>query len=479
VDKIARSALRFLVAAALVAIITTVYFKGIQAANTTVALTYLLAVLVISTVWGLIYAAFAAVAATVAFNYFFLPPIGSFEIADSQNWVALFVFLATALIASQLSERARREAVISDRRRHEVERLYSFSQQLLLRENVLELLNIIPDQVVQTFGATAAVLLLASNQKLYYSDLAAQSLVDAEELKLVLARGTPKVDNEQGVHYLPLRMGMRFVGGIAVAGGSISRETLEALASLVAVAIERATASDKLNKSEAARQSEKLRTALLDSVTHDFRTPLTGIKGSVTTLLSGVSLDESQRQELLTIIDEGSDRLNRLIGEAVEMAQLDAGHVHLHLEPHEIAEAVDIALAECKAELERHCLDVQLSPDLPPARMDAERIAEVLAHFLTNASKYSPPGTTIHIRSEVAGNLLKTSVADHGPGIDDLEQSLIFEKFYRGRGQRSAIQGTGMGLAIAKAIVDAHGGNIGVTSQLGRGSVFYFDLPLA
>lgn len=459
--------------------ITTVYGRVIHVVNTTVALTFLLAVLVISAVWGLKYAVFTSVLATLAFNYYFLPPVGSITIADPQNWVALGAFLVTALIASQLSERARREAVAADRRRHEVEQLYSFSQQLLATENVLELVNALPSQVVDTFGFTSAVILLSSSQKLYYSDLAAQSIVNAEEFRAVLGRGEPKIDFQRGVQFLPLRMGVRSVGVIAVVGGTTSRETLEALASLIAIAIERASAAEKLSKSEAARQSESLRTALLDSVTHEFRTPLTGIKGSVTTLLSDVMLDSEQRHELLTIIDEGSDRLNRLIGEATEMAQLDAGQVQLHVAPHEIRDAIDAALEDCKQALEKHPVEAKIPPDLPLVPMDVARVTEVVAHFLTNAAKYSPPGSPIQIHSEVVDNQLQTSVADHGFGIDDFEQSLVFEKFYRGHGKRSSVEGTGMGLAIAKAIVEAHHGVIGVTSQLGHGSVFYFSLPLA
>ena len=222
-----------------------------------------------------------------------------------------------------------------------------------------------------------------------------------------------------------------------------------------------------------------MRSILLDSITHEFRTPLTGIKASATTLLSNPALDESQRHELLEVINEESDRLNRLIGEAAEMAQLDANQVELNLAPHRVQEAVEAAIEKSKQVLGQHPIEIQLPADLAPARMDIGRIEEVIVQLLENAAKYSPPDAPIHIAGEVRGRMLMTSVADRGPGIDDFEQSLIFDKFYRGRGQRLQVQGTGMGLAIAKAIVEAHGGHIGVTSQLGHGSVFYFNLPLA
>jgi two-component system sensor histidine kinase KdpD len=221
-----------------------------------------------------------------------------------------------------------------------------------------------------------------------------------------------------------------------------------------------------------------LRSALLDSVTHEFRTPLTSIKASVTTLLSASTLDDHGRRELLTVIDEETDRLNRLVGEAAEMAQLDSGMFKLDLQPHAIQDALEPALQDATPSLDKHPVEVAVSATLPKVRMDVQRIREVLMHLLENAGKYSDPGVPIKVTSEVKGDSLVTSVADRGPGIDSFEQSLIFEKFYRGQHQRYTAPGTGMGLAIAKVIVEAHGGTIGVVSQLGSGSVFSFTLPV-
>ena len=269
------------------------------------------------------------------------------------------------------------------------------------------------------------------------------------------------------------------MGSIGIGGGSLSRETLEAVGSLSAIAIERAGAMEKLSKTEAARESEQLRTALLDSVTHEFRTPLTSIKAAAESLLSGYQLDEAQRRELLTVINEESDRLNHLVGEATEVAQLDAGQVQLYVGPHPIHAAIESALAQSRQILAKHVVEVNAPESLPPVQMDVERIAEVLMQLLENAAKYSPPESPIRITAEATDREMTVSVSDHGPGIDSFEQSLIFDKFYRGRNQRAIVQGTGMGLAIAKAIVEAHHGSVGVTSQLGCGSVFSFTLPLA
>ncbi|HTD24175.1 MAG TPA: DUF4118 domain-containing protein [Terriglobales bacterium] len=471
------SVFQFLISAALVFVIVFLYTRVIRVNPTTVALTFLVAVLGISAVWGLRYAVFVSIVATLAFNYFFLPPVGTFTIADTQNWVALIAFLLTAVIASELSARVRQEADEANQRRREVEKLYAFSQQLLVTDNVLELLNEIPHHIVATFGVSAAAVYVSERDKIYRSGPDITQL-QSEELRGVTARGETVIDAQRNICLAPVRMGVRALGALGVAG-HLSRETLDALGGLIAIATERAAAVEKLGRAEASRENERLRSALLDSVTHEFRTPLTSIKASVTSLISDFQLDQAQRQELLTIINEESDRLNRLVGEATEMAQLDAHEVKLNIEPQNIREAIDAALEESKPSLRSHSVEVRMPSYLPPVLMDVDRIKEVLRHLLENAAKYSPPESPIFISSEVQNGRLVTNVADRGVGIDDLERSMIFDKFFRGQGQRHRVQGTGMGLAIAKAIVEAHGGKIGVTSQLGQGSVFSFGLPIA
>jgi len=471
------SALRWVVCIVIVAVVVATY-RYINVLNpTTVALTFLLAVLVVSAFWGLRYSIFLAILATLAFNYYFLPPYRTFTVADPQNWIALVAFLVTALIASQLSEKARRQTLASTQRRKEIERLYGFSQQLLTTENLPELLNVLPRFVVEGFGVGAAALFVPGREDIYRSDPNTKE-IDADRLRSVAARGEPSIDADHGISFAPLRLGMKSAGAIGISGAALSRETLEALGTLIAIAIERTGAVEKLSKAEASRESEKLRSAILDSVTHEFRTPLTSIKASVTTMLADANLDLSQRHELLTIIDEEADQLNHLIGEAAEMAQLDANQVELHREPHGVSEAIERALEEVKQRLTDHPVEVRVPGNLPLLSIDLDRVASVLVQLLENAAKYSPAASPICITAESNDGKVTVSVADRGPGIDDFEQALIFDKFYRGKNERYRVQGTGLGLAIAKAVVEAHGGTIGVTSQLGHASVFYFSVPV-
>jgi two-component system sensor histidine kinase KdpD len=345
---------------------------------------------------------------------------------------------------------------------------------LLTAENASELLNQIPVLISRTFDLAGAALLVSATDTVYRSSPGIK--FDPGKLKTTFARGEPST--EDAVSYVPLRIGVRTSGALAIIGNPQSRETMDAIGSLIGIAIERVRATDEVTKTRAMQENEKLRSALLDSVTHEFRTPLTGIKASVTTLLSDYQLDEPQRQELLTVINEETDRLDRLVGEAAEMAQLDSGMFKLDKKQYAIREAVQAAIEDTRPTLQAHPVDVEIGSDLPDVPMDFSRIREVLLHLIENAAKYSPPESPIRISAAVEGNRLVTSVADQGPGIDSFEQSLIFDKFYRGQNQRYAAHGTGMGLAICKTIIEAHGGTISLVSQVGSGSVFSFGLPL-
>jgi len=474
--SLALRVLQFCAALALVGGITAFYRHVLPVNATTVALTFLLAILLVSAAWGLAVSVCMSIAAVLAFNYYFLPPIGTFTIADPQNWVALFAFLVVSVLSSHLSSRARLRAHEASARRREIERLFSFSRGLLESGNVIQLLNRIPAQIVDTFEVGAAALLLAEKQKIYHSGPSIPQL-NVERLKSIVAREEPVIDAGASLSFVPVRLGVRPIGSLGISGPILSRQTLEAVGTLIATAIERARAVEQLGQAEATREGERLRTALLDSVTHNLRTPLTSIKASVTNLLSNNALSEAQRSDLLHVINEETDRLNRMVGEAQEMAALDAGEVELKIEPHSIREVVDVALKELKTAMGQRPVNIMIADALPNVMVDLPHAREVLVHLIENANQYSPAGLPITVTAELAGEFIATSVADQGDGIEDPEQGLIFEKFYRGRDQRFTIQGTGMGLPIAKAIVEAHGGSISLTSQRSHGSVFTFTFP--
>lgn len=460
-----------------VALITLFYSRVLHVNQTTVALSFLLAILAVSAVWGMVVSAFMSVIATVAFNYFFLPPIGTLTIADPQNWVALFAFLVTSITGSRFSTRIRKEALEAHQRRREVERLYRFSRQLLGEGNVIQLMNAIPDYIVESFEAGAAELFLPQKDKFYRSGFGAAHL-DEEKMKTAFLRDEMNLDAEHAEYFIPVRMGVRPIASLGISGAPLSKQSVEAVGSMVAIAIERARAVEHLGQTEAERQGERLKSALLDSITHDFRTPLTSMKAAVTGLLTSNNSNSPQSRELLTIINEECDRLNHLVEEAGEMAKLEAGEVSLDLAPTPIEEIIDAAIAHCKSALGGRQINVRVGDGLPPVRADLERAKEALVQLIDNANHYSPKDKPITITAELTGDSVTTSVADRGPGIDDFEQTMIFDKFYRGKDQRYLVRGTGMGLPIAKAIIAAQQGSISVTSQLRHGSVFSFTLPV-
>jgi two-component system sensor histidine kinase KdpD len=474
---LAGRAFGFAVSLAIVAGIT-VFFRHARDVNqTTIALTFLLAILAVSAVWGMAVSLFMSVIAVLAINYFFLPPVGTFTIADPQNWVALLAFLVTSIMGSQLSARMRRQADEAHQRGREIERLYKFSQKLLAEGNVIQLMNAIPNYIVESFEGGAAELFLPQKDKFYRSGFGAAHL-DEEKMKSVFLRDEGIIESQEGLYFIPVRMGVRPIGSLGISGSRLSRQTLDAVGSLVAIAIERARAVEKLGETEAERQGERLKSALLDSIAHDFRTPLTSIKAATTSMLAEENPAPSQTHELLTIINEECDRLNRLVEEAAEMSRLEAGEFELNLAPTPIDEIIRAALGQCNTTLAGRVVDVKLRPNLPSVRADLSRIKEALVHLIDNANIYSPKESPITVSAELTGDTVTTSVADRGPGIDDFEQGMIFDKFYRGKDQRYLVRGTGMGLPIAKAIIAAHKGTISVTSQLGHGSVFSFTLPV-
>lgn len=472
-------AIRWIVCLASLGVTVTVYHVWLRTTPTTVALTLLLLILLIAAQWGLRFALVTALAATACFNFFFLPPIGTFTIADTQNWVALFAFLASALIASQLSSRIRLEAQRARERQQEVEILFRLSRELLQVDRVSRMLEAIPRCVATATGASDAALSLSLRQELYATD---HSLLGRFDLsRLAVPSEAPSVLRLRGEdwHVVPLHVGVKHRGFLLLKGTNFSAEVTEALGGLVSIAIDRADALDEAARSKAAEANERLRTELLDSITHEFRTPLTAIKASASGLLSTPGLPGDVRNEMLTVIDEESDRLDQLITQAVQMAQIESEQVRMRRERWSVEELVDNACRTCHLALAAHPVRREIPRRLPTVAADAVWIERVLCNLLTNAAKYSPRGSPIVISARELDDEVEIAIRDFGQGIDEVEQGLIFEKFYRGHDAREKFPGSGIGLAISRAIVRAHGGVLRVQSAPGQGATFAFSLAIA
>jgi two-component system sensor histidine kinase KdpD len=362
--------------------------------------------------------------------------------------------------------------------------LYGLSRQLLQAENVAGLLNAISPAMMLVTRADAIVLYLLDGDRRYMAGDSAEIAMDDIGLRQ-LAQTLPGAEMVGLQARIPLRVGVRPRGLLLIdglgRGVRLSTETLEAMGGLISVSIDRAQALEDVTRGEAAKESERLRSLMIDSITHELRTPLTAIKAAASTLLLpkvlGHTLDGEEQRELLTVIDEESDRLNQLVSEAVEMAQLDTREVHMAFAPAAVGVMVERALANCSNVLDSREVKVDL-PSLPMVVADADFITKVLTNLIENAAKYSPAGSPISVSAERKDGLVSVSVADRGMGIDLSEQGLIFERFYRASVPSQQTWGTGMGLAISRAIIDAHHGTLSVTSQLGEGSVFSFTLPV-
>jgi two-component system sensor histidine kinase KdpD len=473
---------RFAVSILLIAAIIAIYHTVLPSSdyNTTVALTLLLAILAVSTRWGLAEATVASVIAVLGFNYYFLPPVGGFTIRDPQNLVAFLAFIVTAVTASQLSDRARRRAAEAEARRLEIERMYTLVQAMMLTGNARKTIREFVNRVVQVFECSAAAFYYRPTGEFFRSGPESHPVSD-HDLLAVAEVDHLCMDTGRALATAPVRLGGRTIGSMALIGGLSSEQlpseqTIRAIVNLIAITIEKARALEEASQAEASRQSEVLKSALLDSLAHDIKTPLTSIKAAVTSLLGNPAGSD---HELLTIINEEADRLNRLAAEVVAMARIEAGKLHLEKQPVAVPDIISGALAELPGSLKGRAFALRVPANLPPAEADSEFVQQVVKQFVENALKYSPDGAPISISAELQGGKIVIGVADRGPGIEDNERARIFDKFFRGRRHRFDTKGTGMGLAIAKGIVEAHGERIWVESEPGQGSTFYFSLPVS
>jgi two-component system sensor histidine kinase KdpD len=472
---------RWVLLSAALAAIVFLYLRLHASNPTIVALTFLLFILVVAANWSLRHAVVLSIAATACYNFFFLPPVGTFTVADPQNWLALLVFLTVSVIGSRLSQRARADANEARWRQREVELLLALSRELLQTDAGTDLPAQVPAMTAGIAHADSAALYLLDGDRLFLSPGPGAEALEMATLRhaaLTLSEPQATEDSRANGTLIPLRAGVRPRGVMFLRGVSLSRETFQAIGSLISIALDRARALDALAAGEAAKQSERLRTLILDSITHDLRTPLTSIKGATSTLLDdpGIGLDD--RVELLSIVDEETDRLDRLVSQAVEMAQLDARQVQMQKTPIAVEKIVQGACKASSGAVAPNRLSIAL-PRLPKILVDAELAEKALGNLLENAAKYSSPQAPIRITAAAGDEYVHVSVTDEGIGIAEEDLALVFERFYRVRSQTAGVSGTGMGLSISRAILESHGGMLRVESQLGKGSTFTASFPIA
>ena len=447
--------------------------RALDANETTAALALLLAVLFISAAWGLAEAIAASTLGALGFNFYFLPPTGVLTIGDPQNFAAFFAFLITAVTASQLSAHARRRAAEAEARRREIERLYTLVQAMLLSDSARKTASEFVHIVVRVFGSAAAAFYDQESGEIFRSG-PESAAVSGEELRAAADALEDEAKSKGDIVLAPVRLGGHSLGSFAVIGSAPSPQTVRAIANLAAIAFEKARALEEASRADSARQSEALKSALLDSLAHDINTPLTSIKAAATSLLQSAA---PQQRELLSIIDEETTRLNRVVSEMIAMTRIEAGKLHLEKQPVAVNDLVAAALGAVSPS--GHTWQIDIPNSLPLADADPEFAAQVVRQLAENAVKYSPAGSPIAISAARRDEKIVIGISDRGPGIEENERARIFDRFFRGRRHRFDTKGTGMGLAIAKGIAEAHGGRIWVESEPGQGSAFYFTLPVA
>jgi two-component system, OmpR family, sensor histidine kinase KdpD len=463
--------------ATLLAALTTTALVWVGANSTAAGMVFLVLVVWSATQAGLWLSLFVAVLCALSFDYFFLQPYHTLRLAGGQEWVAMISFVACCLVVSRVAERARRQTRQAEQRREDVERLYELSQEMMLHEDADGLIRDLPRLIHRIFALEAVALYVWDQDQFYASS--AEIPQSAQASMRAVARGqSPTISSEADFYVTALMLGLRPVGALGWRPALLSREVATAVSAQVAIVLARAMALEASARMEAAREAERLRAALIDSLTHELRTPLTSIRAAATTLLEAEGLDEAARLDLVTIVDEEAARLDLLIGEAVEMAEIDAQVVQVHLAPHHPRAVLEQAAEESRAALAGHRVSIAVEEPDEPAWFDAHLLGRVLRHLLENAATYTQAGGPVGLSSRRAGDRLEFCVEDSGPGIDALDLPLIFEKFYRGKKGVHAGKGSGMGLAITRAILAVHGGGIEAVSAPGQGASFRFWVPL-
>ena len=461
-----------------------------------VTLLYLLPVLMSAVRWGRGPSLFASFLGVLAFDFFFVPPVFSLAVSDIKYIFTFAVFLLVGLVTGTMATRIRDELEKTKQREKRTLALYALSEKIASKADLGEILATFARTVAEAVDGRVSI--LAGEGDHVVRELAsypASAGVGDEKQKAVVrwvlehgqgaGRGTD-ILREASELIFPIKADKKTLAALCVNLGQEKRplsmekkQLIEAFANLAAVAIIRLRLAEEAEQVQRLAESEKLHKAVLDSISHDLRTPLASITGAVTSLLAeGGSYDQEAKGILLDTIKEGAFRLNHFVANLLDMARLQSGSLKLRAEWHDIQDIVGVALREIHDVVEGHPVLVNIGPDLPLVKADFGLVEHVLINLLENAAKYAPGGSEIVVSARAAERMMLISVADRGPVIPVDEREHIFDKFHRGQRSKS-ISGSGLGLSICRGIVEAHGGMIWVDSPLERGNRFTFSLPLS
>jgi two-component system, OmpR family, sensor histidine kinase KdpD len=467
--------------------------KFLNVAN--IALVFLTAVFISAIRFGLLPSLFASIVSVLAYNFFFLPPLYTFTIADPEYVVALFFFLIVAVLASNLASRIHNQVITTRSRARTTEELFAFSRKLAGIGTLDDLLWVTVYQIAAMLKVRVVLLLPDGNGLAVRAGYPPEDQLDDADLAAArwswdhnrpAGRGADTLPGAKRL-FLPLRTGRGPVGVLGIDGDKPGplltpdgRRLLDALADQAAIAIERITLAEDVDRTRVMAETERLRAALLTSISHDLRTPLAAIIGSLTSLRGyGKAYDEETRDELLATVQTEAERLNRFIGNLLDMTRLESGAVELKPEVVDVGEIVGTALERTAKMLVDHKVEVDIDPDLPMLRLDYLLFEQVLFNLLDNAAKYAPPGSLVQLRARREGVAVIVEVIDEGPGIPPADLERIFDKFYRVYAQDRQRAGTGLGLAIGRGFVEALGGTIVAGNRTDRsGAVFTIRVPI-
>ncbi|MGC1376234.1 MAG: sensor histidine kinase KdpD [Anaerolineales bacterium] len=459
---------------------------------TNLVVVYLLAVILSAFYLGRGPTVVTSILSVFAFDYFFVPPRFTMAISDTEYLLTFGGLFATGLIVSHLTGLVREQAEAAQGREAQTAALYELGRDLTVATNLDAIARTVIAHIGQTFDRNVAIFLPEENGALRLFAASPDLVIADNELAvadwsfkrgLSAGRGTETLP-DASMRYQPLRTSRGVVGVLGVKPpssgqflASDQRRTLDTFANQVAMAIERARLGEQARQAEILEITDKLQSALLNSISHDLRTPLVTITGALSSLADkAVSLDDASRRSLIETARGEADRLNRLVGNLLDMTRLEAGLVQIHNELCDVQDVIGSALEQLNARLGNRPIDIDIPPELPLVPMDFVLISHVLVNLIDNALKYSPAGSPILIRAHAASGHVEIAVADRGSGVPPEDLKRIFDKFYRVQ-RPDHVAGTGLGLSISKGIVDAHGGFMAAENRPGGGTIITLALP--